>query len=87
VELYLCIFFERQVCGSDHLQRSVNLDDLDQALNLIADHSHSIVGVGETGLDFTPRFIKSDGDKEEQRKVFRRQVLFSIATFLSSDRN
>ncbi|KFV65067.1 Putative deoxyribonuclease TATDN3, partial [Dryobates pubescens] len=55
-------------------QRSVTLKDLDAALPLIELYKDKLVGIGEVGLDFTPRFASTDEEKEEQRQVLIKQI-------------
>ncbi|KFP02991.1 Putative deoxyribonuclease TATDN3, partial [Calypte anna] len=55
-------------------QRSVTLKDLDAALPLIELYKDKLVGIGEVGLDFTPRFASMDEEKERQRQVLIKQI-------------
>ncbi|XP_041269511.1 putative deoxyribonuclease TATDN3 isoform X2 [Onychostruthus taczanowskii] len=55
-------------------QRSVTLKDLDAALPLIELYKDKLVGIGEVGLDFTPRFASTDEQKEGQRQVLIKQI-------------
>ncbi|KAM6368098.1 putative deoxyribonuclease TATDN3 isoform 2-T2 [Alca torda] len=55
-------------------QRSVTLKDLDAALPLIELYKDELVGIGEVGLDFTPRFASTDEQKEGQRQVLIKQI-------------
>ncbi|KAM9297198.1 putative deoxyribonuclease TATDN3 [Morus bassanus] len=55
-------------------QRSVTLEDLDAALQLIELYKDKLVGIGEVGLDFTPRFASTDEQKEGQRQVLIKQI-------------
>ncbi|NXS08925.1 YNF8 Deoxyribonuclease, partial [Neodrepanis coruscans] len=55
-------------------QRSVTLEDLDAALPLIELYKDRLVGIGEVGLDFTPRFASTDEQKEGQRQVLIKQI-------------
>ncbi|CAL1576170.1 unnamed protein product [Knipowitschia caucasica] len=55
-------------------QRSVTTQDLQGALPILHKYREHIVAIGEVGLDFTPRFLVSDEDKEAQREVLRRQA-------------
>ncbi|XP_022094685.1 putative deoxyribonuclease TATDN3 isoform X2 [Acanthaster planci] len=55
-------------------QRGVRHSDLEGALEFIEAHSDELVAIGEVGLDFTPRFVKTDKEKQEQREVLIRQV-------------
>ncbi|XP_064270337.1 putative deoxyribonuclease TATDN3 isoform X4 [Passer domesticus] len=55
-------------------QRSVTLKDLDDALPLIEFYKDKLVGIGEVGLDFTPRFASTDEQKEGQRQVLIKQI-------------
>ncbi|XP_051472302.1 putative deoxyribonuclease TATDN3 isoform X2 [Apus apus] len=55
-------------------QRSVALQDLDAALPLIELYKDKLVGIGEVGLDFTPRFASTDEQKEGQRQVLIKQI-------------
>ncbi|KAL0969810.1 hypothetical protein UPYG_G00232580 [Umbra pygmaea] len=55
-------------------QRSAILQDLDAALPIIEKYKDHIVAIGEVGLDFTPRFVSSDTDKESQRQVLIQQA-------------
>jgi len=57
------------------VQRSSHPDDLEFAIPFINANFQHIVGVGEVGLDFTPRYIKEQCNKQEQRDVLRKQVL------------
>ncbi|XP_074753285.1 deoxyribonuclease TATDN3 isoform X5 [Athene noctua] len=54
--------------------RSVTLKDLDAALPLIELYKDKLVGIGEVGLDFTPRFASTDEQKEGQRQVLIKQI-------------
>ncbi|XP_016074705.1 PREDICTED: putative deoxyribonuclease TATDN3 isoform X2 [Miniopterus natalensis] len=55
-------------------QRSVTLKDLDVALPIIENYKDRLLAIGEVGLDFSPRFARTDEQKEEQRQVLIRQV-------------
>lgn len=59
---------------SPEQHRGACLQDLDAALPLIHTHKDQLVAIGEVGLDFTPRYIKSDVDKENQRQVLVQQA-------------
>ncbi|XP_071834109.1 putative deoxyribonuclease TATDN3 isoform X2 [Apostichopus japonicus] len=54
--------------------RSVSWDDFEGVTELITEYKENIVAIGEIGLDFTPRFIKSDSDKQTQRDIFKKQI-------------
>ncbi|XP_062296332.1 tatD DNase domain containing 3-like isoform X1 [Scomber scombrus] len=54
-------------------QRGATLQDLDAALPLIEKYKDHLVAVGEVGLDFTPRYVKNESDKDSQRQVLIRQ--------------
>lgn len=54
--------------------RSVSSDDFEGVTELITKYRDTIAAVGEIGLDFTPRFIKCDSDKQIQRDIFRKQI-------------
>lgn len=55
-------------------QRGAVLQDLDAALPLIEKYKDHLVAIGEVGLDFTPRFVSGDADKDSQRQVLIRQA-------------
>ncbi|XP_021429416.2 tatD DNase domain containing 3-like isoform X1 [Oncorhynchus mykiss] len=55
-------------------QRGAVLQDLDAALPLIEKYKDHLVAIGEVGLDFTPRFVSGDADKDSQRRVLIRQA-------------
>lgn len=55
-------------------QSGATLQDLDAALPLIEKYKDHLVAIGEVGLDFTPRFVSSDTDKDAQRQVLIRQA-------------
>ncbi|XP_048585936.1 putative deoxyribonuclease TATDN3 isoform X2 [Nematostella vectensis] len=55
-------------------ERSVTHSDLEGVEDIIRQNHHKLFAVGEIGLDFTPRFIKSDKDKGIQKEVFVRQI-------------
>ncbi|XP_027856088.1 putative deoxyribonuclease TATDN3 isoform X1 [Xiphophorus couchianus] len=59
---------------SPEQQRSASLQDLDAALPVIEKYKDRLVGVGEVGLDFTPRFVSGESDKESQKLVLIRQA-------------
>jgi len=53
----------------------VSKDKVEEVLALIEKHQETIVGIGEVGLDFTPRICAGgDADKESQRDVLKRQA-------------
>ncbi|XP_061698944.1 tatD DNase domain containing 3-like isoform X2 [Syngnathoides biaculeatus] len=54
--------------------RSASLQDLDAALPLIDKYKDQLVAIGEVGLDFTPRYVSCESDKEAQRQVLIRQA-------------
>ncbi|KAJ7407031.1 Feline leukemia virus subgroup C receptor-related protein 1 [Willisornis vidua] len=57
-----------------HLAARCFHPDLDAALPLIELYKDKLVGIGEVGLDFTPRFASTDEQKEEQRQVLIKQI-------------
>uniref|UniRef100_A0A3Q1BHU5 TatD DNase domain containing 3 n=1 Tax=Amphiprion ocellaris TaxID=80972 RepID=A0A3Q1BHU5_AMPOC len=59
---------------SPEQQRGASLQDLDAALPIIEKYKDQLVAIGEVGLDFTPRFVSNDTDKENQRQVLIRQA-------------
>lgn len=59
---------------SPEKQRGATLEDLDGALPIIEKYKDQLVAIGEVGLDFTPRFVSGDADKDKQRQVLIRQV-------------
>ncbi|CAI5695778.1 unnamed protein product [Oreochromis niloticus] len=59
---------------SPEQQRGACLQDLDAALPIIEKYKDQLVAIGEVGLDFTPRYVRSDTDKENQRLVLIRQA-------------
>ncbi|KAL3049748.1 tatD DNase domain containing 3-like isoform X1 [Trematomus bernacchii] len=59
---------------SPEQQRGASLQDLDAALPLIEKYKDQLVAIGEVGLDFTPRFVRGETDKDVQRKVLIRQA-------------
>ncbi|XP_019133484.2 putative deoxyribonuclease TATDN3 isoform X1 [Larimichthys crocea] len=59
---------------SPEQQRGARLQDLDAALPIIEKYKDHLVAIGEVGLDFTPRYVSSDTDKDSQRQVLVRQA-------------
>ncbi|KAI3367155.1 hypothetical protein L3Q82_008212 [Scortum barcoo] len=59
---------------SPEQQRGASVQDLDSALPLIEKYKDHLVAIGEVGLDFTPRYVSNDTDKESQRQVLIRQA-------------
>ncbi|XP_017276975.1 tatD DNase domain containing 3-like isoform X2 [Kryptolebias marmoratus] len=57
-----------------HQQRGAAPQDLDAAIPVIEKYKDELVAIGEVGLDFTPRFVSSESDKENQRQVLIRQA-------------
>ncbi|XP_036613563.1 putative deoxyribonuclease TATDN3 isoform X2 [Trichosurus vulpecula] len=55
-------------------QRSVTLKDLDVALPVIETYKDHLLAIGEVGLDFSPKFARTDEHKEEQRQVLIKQI-------------
>ncbi|XP_068964847.1 putative deoxyribonuclease TATDN3 isoform X1 [Petaurus breviceps papuanus] len=55
-------------------QRSVTLKELDVALPLIESYKDHLLAIGEVGLDFSPKYARTDEDKEEQRQVLIKQI-------------
>ncbi|XP_074548380.1 putative deoxyribonuclease TATDN3 isoform X2 [Halichoeres trimaculatus] len=60
--------------ASPEQQRGASLQDLDAALPIIEKYKDHLIAIGEVGLDFTPRYVNSDSDKESQRQVLIRQA-------------
>ncbi|XP_036406154.1 putative deoxyribonuclease tatdn3 [Megalops cyprinoides] len=65
-----------QGCGSQN-HRSVTFQDLEPALPLFQKYREDIVAIGEIGLDFTPWYVTSAEQREEQQRVFRKQLEIS----------
>lgn len=55
-------------------KRSVKLQDLEAALPHFYKHREELAAIGEIGLDFTPWFTPTDKDRDEQMKVFVKQL-------------
>jgi len=53
----------------------VSKDRVEEILSLIERHRETIVGIGEVGLDFTPRICsEGESDKQSQRDVLKQQA-------------
>jgi len=51
----------------------VDKDQIEKCLQLIEENQEMIVGIGEVGLDYTPRIVSAgETDKESQRQVLKR---------------
>ncbi|TNM95834.1 hypothetical protein fugu_016917 [Takifugu bimaculatus] len=61
-------------------QRGAVLQDLDAALPLIERYRDHLVAIGEVGLDFTPRYVSGDAEKDNQRQVLIRQAQLAKGT-------
>lgn len=59
---------------SSEKQRGATLQDLEAALPIIEKYKDQLVAIGEVGLDFTPRIVSSETDKDNQRQVLIRQA-------------
>nr|XP_057912023.1 tatD DNase domain containing 3-like isoform X5 [Doryrhamphus excisus] len=62
----------QEVSSEQH--RSASLQDVDAALPIIEKYREQLVAIGEVGLDFTPRYVTSQSDKESQRNVHSRSA-------------
>lgn len=60
--------------GGGPEQRSVRPQDLDAALLQFYKHKERIVAIGEIGLDFTPWCAPTQEDRDDQMKVFIKQL-------------
>ncbi|CAH3111560.1 unnamed protein product [Porites lobata] len=58
--------------------RSATLQDLEGVEEFIRKNHEELVAIGEVGLDFTPRFIQKEEDKEIQREVFSKQIKLAL---------
>ena len=54
--------------------RSAVVSDMEHLDSFVRKNECSIVGVGEVGLDFMPRYVRTPEDKEGQRQVLRDQI-------------
>ncbi|XP_062516844.1 putative deoxyribonuclease TATDN3 [Corticium candelabrum] len=64
--------------ASTRNERSVTTEEVLPVLDFIRREHSKIVGIGEVGLDFTPRFVKSDDDKAAQRYVLTEQAKLAM---------
>lgn len=60
--------------GGGPERRSARPQDLDAALPLLYKHRERLVAVGEIGLDFTPWCAPTQQDRDDQLKVFVKQL-------------
>ncbi|XP_044185510.1 putative deoxyribonuclease tatdn3 [Thunnus albacares] len=60
--------------GGGSEQRSVKLQDLDAALPMFYKHRERLIAIGEIGLDFTPWCAPTEQDRDDQMKVFIKQL-------------
>ncbi|XP_064602779.1 putative deoxyribonuclease TATDN3 [Liolophura sinensis] len=63
-----------QEAKEDGKHRSVTVEEFERVVPLIEKHHGRIGGVGEVGLDFLPKFVQGENDKDAQRKVFKCQI-------------
>ncbi|XP_073709352.1 putative deoxyribonuclease tatdn3 [Garra rufa] len=63
--------------GSGQDLQSVKIQDLEPFLSLFQKYRDDIVAVGEIGLDFTPWFANTAQERDEQIKVFMKQLEIS----------
>lgn len=63
--------------GSGKDLHSVKVQDLEPFLPLFQKHKDNIVAIGEIGLDFTPWYANTNQERDEQIKVFTKQLEIS----------
>ncbi|XP_028995250.1 tatD DNase domain containing 3-like isoform X2 [Betta splendens] len=72
--IFPCLGVHPVQAVSPEQSRAASVQDLDAALPIIEKYKDQLVAIGEVGLDFTPRFISNECDKESQRQVLIRQA-------------
>ncbi|XP_064411648.1 putative deoxyribonuclease tatdn3-A isoform X1 [Latimeria chalumnae] len=55
-------------------QQSATMQDLEPVLPLFEKYKEELVAIGEIGLDFTPWYAATAQHREEQQRVFRKQL-------------
>ncbi|XP_044866099.1 putative deoxyribonuclease tatdn3-A isoform X3 [Mauremys mutica] len=73
-ESVMACFGIHPIQGSADGHRSVTVQDLEPALPFFEKHKDKLVAIGEIGLDFTPWFVSTSQQREEQQKVFALQL-------------
>ncbi|XP_056301447.1 putative deoxyribonuclease tatdn3 isoform X2 [Danio aesculapii] len=63
--------------GSGQDLHSVKVQDLEPFLHLFQTYKDNIVAIGEIGLDFTPWYASTTQERDEQMKVFTKQLEIS----------
>ncbi|XDV41475.1 hypothetical protein PO909_010345 [Leuciscus waleckii] len=63
--------------GSGKDLHSVKVQDLEPFLPLFQKHRDNIIAIGEIGLDFTPWYANTNQERDEQIKVFTKQLEIS----------
>uniref|UniRef100_A0A3Q2PCU3 TatD DNase domain containing 3 n=1 Tax=Fundulus heteroclitus TaxID=8078 RepID=A0A3Q2PCU3_FUNHE len=69
-----CLGLHPLQAGGGSGRRSVKLQDLDAALPHFYSHRDRLVAIGEIGLDFTPWCAPTQQDRDDQMRVFVRQL-------------
>nr|XP_032661047.1 putative deoxyribonuclease tatdn3-A isoform X3 [Chelonoidis abingdonii] len=73
-ESVMACFGIHPIQGSADGHRSVTVQDLEPALPFFEKYKDKLVAIGEIGLDFTPWFVSTSQQREEQQKVFALQL-------------
>ena len=60
--------------GCPEETRAASEAHFDEAVSMIEQYHERIVCIGECGLDFTPKFIRTTTDKSDQLACLRRQI-------------
>lgn len=72
---YPCFGIHPVQRDENHDYRSCCLQDFEKALPYYERHHEKLFAIGEIGLDFTPKFIKTPSDKDNQKRVFKEHIL------------
>ena len=60
---------------------AASLSHFEEAELFLEKHIDEIVCIGETGLDFTPKFIRKENDKADQLECFK-EIYYNILFIL-----